>query len=327
MKKGYLYILLATLFFSSMEVALKLIATQFNPIQLTFIRFLIGSVVLLPPAIHRMNTHHITLGADDLRFFALSGLICVVVSMSLYQLAILNAQASIVAVLFSCNPIFVIPLAHFLLREEIHKFTLISMILSVIGMLWIMNPMHLTSSYAGIIYILLAAVTFALYTVIGKGRSSRYGVVVLNCFSFLMGSLEMLVLILASRLQPIAEALLRVGMGTFARIPLAQGITWQNVPGLLYIGVGVTGLGFLFYFLAMQETSASTGALVFYIKPALAPIFALVLLHESIRWNVWVGIAFILFGSAVTFMMNTGQTRHIRLPELVSIPISTSRRR
>ena len=38
MKRGYLYIAVTTLLFSSMEVALKLISGQFNPIQLNFSR-------------------------------------------------------------------------------------------------------------------------------------------------------------------------------------------------------------------------------------------------------------------------------------------------
>ena len=40
MKKGPIYILLATLLFSSMEVALKGLAGSFNPIQITCTRFL-----------------------------------------------------------------------------------------------------------------------------------------------------------------------------------------------------------------------------------------------------------------------------------------------
>ena len=50
MKRGYLYIAVTTLLFSSMEVALKLISGQFNPIQLNFSRFLVGGLVLIPAA-------------------------------------------------------------------------------------------------------------------------------------------------------------------------------------------------------------------------------------------------------------------------------------
>ena len=48
MKKGYMYITLTTLIFSTMEIALKLVSNNFNPIQLTFTRFFIGGLFLLP---------------------------------------------------------------------------------------------------------------------------------------------------------------------------------------------------------------------------------------------------------------------------------------
>ena len=48
MNYGYVFILLATLFFSSMEVALKTVAYDFHPMQLNCTRFLIGGLLLLP---------------------------------------------------------------------------------------------------------------------------------------------------------------------------------------------------------------------------------------------------------------------------------------
>jgi drug/metabolite transporter (DMT)-like permease len=47
----------------------------------------------------------------------------------------------------------------------------------------------------------------------------------------------------------------------------------------------------------MEETSAQTTSLVFFFKPILAPILALILLHEAIPLNMLIGILFILFGS------------------------------
>ena len=47
MHTGYIYIALATLLFSTMEIALKTIAGVFNPLQMTFSRFFIGALVLL----------------------------------------------------------------------------------------------------------------------------------------------------------------------------------------------------------------------------------------------------------------------------------------
>ena len=44
MKKGYLYIAVAVVMFTTFEVVLKFIAGQINPVQLTLCRFAIGFV-------------------------------------------------------------------------------------------------------------------------------------------------------------------------------------------------------------------------------------------------------------------------------------------
>ena len=55
MKKGYLYIVIATLFFSSMEIALKSVSGQFNAVQMNLTRFLIGGLVLIPFALRTLK--------------------------------------------------------------------------------------------------------------------------------------------------------------------------------------------------------------------------------------------------------------------------------
>ena len=52
----------------------------------------------------------------------------------------------------------------------------------------------------------------------------------------------------------------------------------------------------------MEQTSAATAALVFYIKPILAPLFAFLILKEAITFPMVVGILFILTGSVVAFV-------------------------
>lgn len=285
-----------------MEIALKLSSDTFNPIQLTFLRFLIGSLILAPFALRGLKERKCRLRTADFAFFAITGFICVVVSMVLYQLAILNAPASIVAVLFSCNPVFVILFAFLLLHEKIYKHTLISMLVSAAGIIVIMNPFDMPASSAGITLTLLAAVTFALYGVAGRGRSEKYGGVALTCFSFIAGSLEMLLLILVTKIDAAASLLSRAGLKDFADIPITAGINLRSLPFLIFIGVFVTGLGYAFYFLAMEATNAATASLVFYIKPALAPVFALIVLGESITANMVAGIVLMITGSLITFI-------------------------
>ena len=71
---------------------------------------------------------------------------------------------------------------------------------------------------------------------------------------------------------------------------------------MLYICVGVTGAGFACYFMAMEATSPITASLVFFFKPALAPVLALVFLQEAIPVSMVVGVLFILAGSLVSLI-------------------------
>ncbi len=302
MKKGYLYIVLATFFFSTMEVALKLSAGSFNAIQLTFLRFLIGGAVLLPLTANEMKKKKVQIRPADFGFFFLTGFICVVVSMILFQLSVVYTPASVVAVLFSCNSVFVVLFAYLFLREHIHRHTVVSIVVSLLGMAIIVDPLHFTGSAVGVACALGAAVTFALYNVVGRTRSDRFGGITLTCLSFLCGCAEMLVIIALSHVPAVASGARAAGLSLFSAVPLFAGISLRNLPGLLYVGICVTGLGYTFYFLAMEKTSAATTSLVFYIKPVLAPVFASFILSEAITGRMMAGIAFIIVGSLIAFI-------------------------
>ncbi len=298
MKKGYMYITLTTLIFSTMEIALKLVSNNFNPIQLTFTRFFIGGLFLLPFAIVSLHKKQKYLSKKDLLYFAFLGLLGIVISMCLYQLAILTTKASVVAVLFSCNPVFVTILAFLLLKENIHKSNVLALILEIIGSLIIIDPFNTKLNIFGVLLTMASTLIFALYGVYGKRKCLKFGGIVVTCFGFIFGSLEMLILIGLSHISYISNIFANNNvLSIFSSIPLFTGYSMKTLPVIIYICIINTGLGFAFYFKAMEETSAQTTSLVFFFKPILAPILALILLHEVIPFNMIIGIVFILLGS------------------------------
>ena len=103
---GYLYIVLCAVIFSTMEVMLKTVHGVFAPMQITCLRFLIGGLLLIPFALRSMKKKGAAFTRADVGFFALTGFLCVAFSMVLYQMAVTHTKASVVAVIFSCNPIF-----------------------------------------------------------------------------------------------------------------------------------------------------------------------------------------------------------------------------
>lgn len=257
MKKGYVYIILTTLFFSSMEISLKTVTNDFNPLQITLSRFFVGGLVLLPFAVKRLRALSLSITKSDLKYFAFLGFMCVVVSMSLYQLAVLNTKASVVAVLFSCNPVFVMLLAYLILKEKIYRHNVISLILEVLGIIVIINPLHTKLTLSGIFLTLSSAIIFSMYTVFGKRKTLKFGGIVVTCFSFIFGSLEMLILVLLTKINFIADILNKNKLHVFANIPIFSGYTLHNMPIMIYVFVFVTGVGYALYFMAMEATSTS----------------------------------------------------------------------
>ena len=222
--------------------------------------------------------------------------------MTFYQLAVENANASVVAVLFSSNPVFVLFFSGIILHEVIKKNHVAAIVLEIIGILVIVNPLHTALNIAGVVMAILAAVAFALYSVFSKKQCNRYGGVVVTCGSFLFASLEMLLLIGLSHVGPVADMLSGSGLALFANIPLFTGYTASNVLTMLYICIGVTGGGYAFYFMAIEETSASTASLVFFFKPVLSPILAVLILHEAVPINMVIGVLLILAGSIANLL-------------------------
>lgn len=309
---GCLFIALATLIFSTMEVLLKLpaVAGAFHPMQITVERFLVGGVCLLPMTVWTLQKKGIRLTGADLRFFALTGLLNIPLGMVLYQLAITHGQANVVAVIFSGNPIFVTVLAALLLGELIHWNNLLALAAEVLGILAIVNPFGRDRvSLTSVVLAVLSALFFALYAVLGKKKTAQVGSIVVTCCSFLLGGAELLVLLLVGRTGVGAGLYQAIGLDCFCDVPFFQGINGESLPYFLFIGIVNCAGGYVFHMLAIEKTSATHGSLVFFFKPILAPLMALAVLGEAITPNIGVGIGFFLAGSLLGILPEAWRAR------------------
>ena len=297
MNRGYGYIAIALFFFGTFEVVLKFIAGQINPIQLTFTRFFLGFLVLLPMAISTLKKRGKRLDGKTMGYFAFLGLIGIAICMPMYQLSVAYLDSAVVAVLFSCNPVFVTFLAFLILGEPVRGRHIVALILEVLGTIAIINPLETKLNVLGVVLILTATVLFSFYGVMGKRKVAELGGPVVTCFGSFFGSMIMLLLILVTHIPAVADAIIQAGLPSFANIPIVEGYTLDNLPFVLYVSAGVAGLGFCAYFMAMEYQPASVVSLVYFFKPALSPILAWAVHGESIPMNMLLGICLIVVGS------------------------------
>ena len=283
MKKIVFYIIVSATLFSTMEVALKIAGAGFDAFQLTFLRFLIGGAFLLPFALRRIRGKGIQLQGKDYAYMLLLGILLVPFSMVLFQLGVENANASTAAVIFCINPMFTMLFAHFLTEEKLNRNKILAIVIGLLGILFMIAPWNMAegNTLIGTIYSTLAALLFGLYSALGRRTIHRLGGLPQTSISFLLGSLVMVpILLLLDK-------------------PLFAGITAENAGMVLYVGIMITGLGYLSYFMTMERADAATASIVFFIKPGLAPIIAVLVLQEVLTFNSFLGIFLVFVGSYI----------------------------
>ncbi len=285
MNKAYIYVLITAFLFGSMEVSCKIGGMDFDPLQLTFLRFAIGGLVLLPFAVAEMRRRHFRPGLRDLLELAGVGTLGIPISMVLFQLSIMSSNASTVSVLICTSPFFTMLFAHLFTDEKLNRRKLLVLAIALCGILFMLRPWDVQAgnTMSGMMLMLLAALFFGAYTVAGKTLVARMGLMAQTSFSFLLGSAILLVILLITGR------------------PVLQGVTEYPVI-VLYVGLLVTGLGYYCYFKAIELADAATGSFAFFLKPAIAPVLAWIILRETILWNTFVGIGLILAASLLNIL-------------------------
>ena len=281
MKKGLIYALITAIVFTTLEPVSKLIAADVNPYAITFWRFIIGSLLLMPFAIKKIRKEQIKVEAKDIGILAMLGTLCICFSMVMLQLAVKEADApSLIAIIFSANSMFTILFAVFILKEKMTKQKLLAVILCGIGVL-VCADFSSGTNLKSVAMAVVAALSFSLYTILSKKFMKKLTGVIQTSFSFFLGSIVLLLILLVTGVE------------------LVPAMNTLNISVLVYLGIVVTGIGYWAYFKAMEVGGAMTASFAFFIKPILTPFVTFLVNGIVPGVKVFVALAFIVCGSYV----------------------------
>ena len=294
--KGLIFLILTVVLFSTFEVTCKLVGERLHPLQVSLFRFFIGGVVLLPFAIYRIYKTKTVISWGFLGSMAILGIVNILISMGLIQFGLLTTPASTTAVIFSSNPLFVALFAALILKEGISTSKALGMVTGLVGVfILFMDKIELASILSsGPGLVLMAAITFALYTVLGKRLTLKNtDSLVMTSISFIIGSFILVPFMIVFN------------------VPL---LAWdvQVLPHIIYLGVFVSGLAYMLYFYGLANINTSAGALIYFIKPALAALFSVFLLEEKLTLNFHLGTVVILVGLTIVNYRKLRELRSLR---------------
>jgi len=263
----YFYLIVTLLFFSSIEVVTKPVSGKIDPFFLTFFRFLIGGSFLILFSLFskkRIESH-------DLPKLILIGCLNGVISMSLLQLSVKYSNASTAATLVAMNPLYVSMFSQLLGKDRLSRRKWFGVALGALGVLVLSSANVSGDSALGIVFGISASISFALYTVLMKDFSNKYGPLLATSVSTFAAGI-------------VYGALLAI----FGRLSLLD-VNWCEGLILLYVGIGVTGVAYVTFFKAIQHFGPVKTSVIFYLKPAVASFLAFLLLSETVNAQKIIG--------------------------------------
>jgi len=280
--KGWAALLAGVALFSTIEVCSKFMETGGAvagryPFWLAFFRFMIAGLLL----VILLHFRGVRLAPKAVAELTGLGLLGVTLMSSLYHLSITFLPANVAALVFSCNPVFVMVLAPLLLPERFTGRKLLAIMLSLGGIGVLAMDQTDGISLTGLLLMLAAIIVFAFYTVLFKKMTPRYGALTVTGTAALAGGIFLLPLAVLSEGLPVAA----YGM-----------IDWG---GILYLALVGTALAYFLYIYGMGHVEAGWGSMSFFLKPFLAAVFAWFLLGEALSLPMLIGGGFILGSMAV----------------------------
>ncbi|ACM15930.1 TPA: DMT family transporter [Bacillus pacificus] len=276
---GSLYLILASSIWGGMYVVVKVLVSVIPPLELVWLRYLVAIVALLIIGFVTKQKWRI-----EKRYFLIIiaiGVIGYAISIVTQETGTMLSSAQMGAIITSSTPAFMVVFAWLILKERLTFKKGISVCLATIGVIIIVGIGDLNmSNMLGGISLLIAALTWALMSVLVKRLPSDYSQIVVTTYSTLVALIVLTPFVLP-RLHAIDVS------------QLTRPTIWG---GLLYLGIISTAVAFLLWNRGLQMLNASSGGLFFFFQPVVGTLLGWLILGEKIGVTFWVGSTLILIG-------------------------------
>ncbi len=211
--------------------------------------------------------------------------------------ALARIPASMNAVLISSNVVFITLLAALILKERIKPASIVGIILALCGVILVTFNKGLSfgegtgrMDLLGFSFSLLAALSFALYSVLGKRILASNDTLIVAALALFSGAVLLTVL-----------TAITVG---FTEIALAG---WSTILIMVFLGLTMIGIAYPLWFTCIKKLPVSHVSIYIYLTPVFAVILSLIILNERFSWLFWVGGAVIMGGIIITNVFASGK--------------------
>lgn len=277
---GHLAALLTIVIWGTTFISTKILLADFQPVEILFVRFVMGFFLLLAAYPHPLKT------ADDKQklTFALAGLCGICLYYLLENIALTFTSASNVGVIISVAPFFTAILAHFTMKskEPLRAQFFIGFVAAMAGILLIsFNGQELALNPFGDLLAVAASLVWACYSILTRKIGSfGYPVILSTRRTFFYGILFMIPALFIFDFQ--------TDLSRFTNITYLLNI--------LYLGLGASALCFVTWNFAVKELGPVKTSVYIYMVPVITVVASVLILHEQLTLLAGTGTLLTLIG-------------------------------
>ena len=292
--KPHLALIAVQILFGIWPIFGKIVLRSMSSTSLVSLR-LVGAAVLFA-VVQRRLTPLLKMPVKDIVVLTACSLLGIVGNQFLFVKGLSLTTVINTEILSTTIPVYAIATSILLGYERGSLKTLIGVLLSVAGVVYLVNPFRADLSAhttTGNLLILINSFLYALYIVISKNLVGRYGALNVVTWIFLIGSVITVPVGIYSLQR---ENLAAIGAGTWAAV--AFNIVFPTVVAY-YLNAW-----------ALTRVPPSVVAIYIYLQPLIAFGFAPLLLGESWSWRT-IAAAILIFGGVTLVTRDTDRRIHV----------------
>jgi len=276
---GPIYLTLAASIWGGMYVVSKMVLEFISPLELVWFRYVVALFTLGMIGFATHQSWHIH--KRDIPLVIAMGLIGYFISIWAQFAGTQFSSAQMGAVITSATPAFMVIFARILLKEKITFLKGLSVFLATIGVLLIVGIGGIGDSFQlGGIILGIAALTWALMSVIVKMIPNTYSILVITTYAILVATVVITPFVITQ-------------INKEQMIYLFQPMVWG---GILYLGIVSTAGAFFLWNKGLQLVDASRAGLYFFFQPLVGTLLGWLFLGEQVGMTFWLGTLLIIGG-------------------------------
>ena len=276
---GFIELLMTSVIWGVTYTVLKIALEYMNSFEVAFLRFFVASIFFIPIIFLKKEKYNFR---EILILIVLGG-----TGVFLYQTLFIMGESGVSAgassFIVSTEPIFIYILSLAMRDEKLGIPPILGIILSTVGLIILIQPSDIGSGKMFyVILIILAAISWAIYTIAGKSVLSRHDSLHVTSLSSIIGT---------AFLFPLA--------GFSSLVALVHGETY-SILSILFLGIGATFLGYLLWFDGLKYVKPSIAGITLYITPFITVFSAAIMIGEPLSPMLLFGGALIISGIAIS---------------------------